>query len=79
MTESPQALIEHAATFIREADGLVIAAGSGMGVDSGLPDFRGKRGFWKAYPALGRARLDFRAVATPQAFATSPTRAWGSR
>ena len=25
-----------------------------MGIDSGLPDFRGPEGFWRAYPALGR-------------------------
>jgi hypothetical protein len=36
-----------------QADGLLITAGAGMGVDSGLPDFRGKNGFWRAYPALG--------------------------
>jgi len=29
--------------------GLVIAAGAGMGVDSGLPDFRGPEGFWRTY------------------------------
>ena len=30
--------------------------GAGMGVDSGLPDFRGDQGFWKAYPGLRAAR-----------------------
>ncbi len=28
-----------AADWIREADGILITAGAGMGVDSGLPDF----------------------------------------
>ena len=37
---SPQ-LVTQAAAWIRSADALVIAAGAGMGVDSGLPDFRG--------------------------------------
>jgi hypothetical protein len=47
--------LEHAAALVAQAD-LLIAAGAGMGVDSGLPDFRGNQGFWKAYPALaGRA------------------------
>jgi hypothetical protein len=40
--------IERAAVAIREAEALLITAGPGMGVDSGLPDFRGTEGFWKA-------------------------------
>jgi len=37
MTEN----FDNAASWIRDADGLLIMAGAGMGVDSGLPDFRG--------------------------------------
>ena len=48
--------IAHAAELIEQADALVIAAGAGMGVDSGLPDFRGNAGFWNVYPALRAAR-----------------------
>jgi|JRYD01.1.fsa_nt_gb NAD-dependent SIR2 family protein deacetylase len=66
-----------AAAWIAEADALVIAAGAGIGVDSGLPDFRGSEGFWKAYPALGRARLAFEEVANPAAFRRDPLQAWG--
>ena len=29
---------------------LVVTAGAGVGVDSGLPDFHGPQGFWRAYP-----------------------------
>ena len=46
-----------AADWLAQADGLLITAGAGMGVDSGLPDFRGTEGFWRAYPALAAARL----------------------
>ncbi|MFN8755235.1 MAG: NAD-dependent deacetylase, partial [Burkholderiales bacterium] len=42
--------MERAAEALLNADGIVIAAGAGMGVDSGLPDFRGPEGFWNAYP-----------------------------
>jgi len=35
--------------LIAQADAIIIAAGAGMGVDSGLPDFRGNTGFWNAY------------------------------
>jgi len=69
--------ITQAAELIAQSDGLIVAAGAGMGVDSGLPDFRGKDGFWKAYPALGREQVDFYSIACPKAFRTQPTRAWG--
>ena len=48
-----------------------------MGVDSGLPDFRGEHGFWKAYPALGRAKISFDSIASPEAFEKNPRLAWG--
>lgn len=51
--------ISRAAALIRSADGLLIAAGAGMGVDSGLADFRGTAGFWRAYPALAKSRMRF--------------------
>lgn len=70
-------MFELTAELIEQADGLVIAAGAGMGVDSGLPDFRGNEGFWRAYPALRQAGLDFRDIASPAAFRTAPRRAWG--
>lgn len=69
--------LEHAADLIAQADALIVAAGAGMGVDSGLPDFRGTEGFWKEYPALGRDQLDFYRIACPEAFRTQPKRAWG--
>jgi NAD-dependent SIR2 family protein deacetylase len=69
--------IARAAALIEAADALIIAAGAGMGVDSGLPDFRGEEGFWKAYPALGRAQIDFYSIASPAAFRGTPERAWG--
>lgn len=72
-----QQAIETAADLIGQADALIIAAGAGMGVDSGLPDFRGQNGFWKAYPALGRAKLDFYEVASPRTFEQDPELAWG--
>lgn len=69
--------IDRAAASIAQADGLLITAGAGMGIDSGLPDFRGEQGFWKAYPALGRAGIGFTAIANPQSFEDDPRRAWG--
>jgi NAD-dependent SIR2 family protein deacetylase len=69
--------VADAAALMREADGLLITAGAGMGVDSGLPDFRGNEGFWKAYPALAKAGLSFTSIACPDAFRRNPRQAWG--
>jgi NAD-dependent SIR2 family protein deacetylase len=48
-----------------------------MGVDSGLPDFRGPEGFWRAYPAYARLGLRFEALANPRWFDDDPELAWG--
>ncbi len=66
-----------AAEIIGGADAIIIAAGAGMGVDSGLPDFRSNNGFWKAYPAMAAAQLDFTEVASPSTFENDPELAWG--
>ena len=69
--------IEQAAEAIRQADAIWIGAGAGMGVDSGLPDFRGNQGFWKEYPALREDGLSFADLANPVWFHHQPDRAWG--
>ncbi len=67
--------IARAAVAIRSADALLIGAGAGMGVDSGLPEFRGDAGFWKAYPPFrGKA---FAELTTPHWFRSDPELAWG--
>ncbi len=80
MNDTPHAIKDAAsaaADLLAQADSLIIAAGAGMGIDSGLPDFRGPGGFWGVYPALGRAGIDFHDIANPHAFATQPRTAWG--
>ncbi|ARQ46955.1 SIR2 family NAD-dependent protein deacylase [Oxalobacter formigenes] len=69
--------IKKAAQLIHEADSLFIGTGAGMGVDSGLADFRGNHGFWKAYPKLGNAGIEFTEMANPMAFVKNPRQAWG--
>jgi NAD-dependent SIR2 family protein deacetylase len=66
-----------AAGIVREAGALVVATGAGMGVDSGLPDFRGDQGFWKAYPAYERLGLSFVDAANPERFEEDPAFGWG--
>lgn len=72
-----QVLITAAAEAIARADAILVTAGAGMGVDSGLPDFRGDEGFWKAYPPFKAARLNFMALANPSLFRKDPALAWG--
>ena len=66
-----------AAQLISQSDALIITAGAGMGVDSGLPDFRGSKGFWGAYPALGKTKIRFEDIANPAVFVEHPRLAWG--
>lgn len=69
--------LKQAADWIGQAEVLFIGAGAGMGVDSGMPDFRGDQGFWKAYPAAARLGLSFSDLASPRWFRDDPRRAWG--
>jgi NAD-dependent SIR2 family protein deacetylase len=69
--------LDRAASLIQKAQALIITAGAGLGVDSGLPDFRGNDGFWKAYPALQKSNIAFKNIANLHAFKTMPKRAWG--
>ncbi|MCX2953128.1 SIR2 family NAD-dependent protein deacylase [Lentzea sp. NEAU-D7] len=68
---------DRAAELITGADAVLVCAGAGMGVDSGLPDFRGTEGFWRAYPPYERLGLKFEEIADPVHFADDPALAWG--
>lgn len=69
--------LKKASRILRNAEALLISAGAGIGVDSGLPDFRGNEGFWKAYPPLAKLGRSFVQMATPDRFYDSPKLAWG--
>lgn len=70
-------LIKEAVKIINNANALLITAGAGIGVDSGLPDFRGNAGFWKAYPPVGKLGISFAEMANPFWFQKDPQLAWG--
>lgn len=70
------AQVKQAAAALEAADAMVVSAGAGMGVDSGLPDFRGRQGFWRAYPPIAKLGLSFSQMADPGWFETRPRLAW---
>ena len=69
--------VQAAARAVADAEFLLFTAGAGMGVDSGLPDFRGDQGFWRAYPPLARLGVSFADMANPNWFEKDPQLAWG--
>jgi NAD-dependent SIR2 family protein deacetylase len=72
-----QERFQQAAAAVEKAKIIVITAGAGMGVDSGLPDFRGDRGFWNAYPMYERLGISFVGAANPDHFDRDPAFGWG--
>jgi len=77
VSEHADARLDRAAEAIAAADALLITAGAGLGVDSGLPDFRGDEGFWRAYPPFRSLGLSFVDLANPEWFDRDPALAWG--
>lgn len=70
-------LVGRAAALVGEARSILICAGAGMGVDSGLPDFRGTQGFWRAYPALKRQGITFEQISSAASFEQDRALCWG--
>ncbi|MGF6371327.1 NAD-dependent SIR2 family protein deacetylase [Paraburkholderia sp. RAU6.4a] len=77
MALTPEEKFDQAVAWLADADALLITAGAGMGVDSGLPAFRGRRGLWKDYPALKHLNMDFARISTEVAMRKAPCLAWG--
>jgi len=68
--------IDEIRDFVGKAEAILVTAGAGMGVDSGLPDFRGTEGFWRAYPPIAKLGLRFEEMADPRWFEEDPELAW---
>ena len=69
--------IQRAAELVSTKRSLVITSGAGMGVDSGLPDFRGDEGLWNYYPPLRHLNVGFSSMANPAWFEKDAELAWG--
>ena len=64
-------ILSSCADAVKSCEVLIITTGAGMGVDSGMPDYRGKQGLYKFWK-------DVR-LSTPRAFLEEPELAWGFR
>jgi len=73
----PSAAISQAAEALKAAQAVIVTCGAGLGVDSGLPDFRGNEGFWREYPPIAARGLSFSECADPEHFEHDPSFAWG--
>ncbi len=72
-----QAAFAQAADAISGAKTLIVTAGAGMGVDSGMPDYRGTQGFWGAYPLYEKLGINYMDIATPFQLSKDPNFSWG--
>lgn len=63
--------------MIRDADAIAIFTGAGMGVDSGLEQYRGKDGLWTQSIMLNNKPVNYAELMTPAGFMNEPEAAWG--
>ena len=76
MSSGLHRVVGRVAELVARADALLVTAGAGMSVDSGLPDFRSAQGLWRAYPPLAKLGLSFEQMAQPRWFASKPDMTW---
>jgi len=65
------------ARILQDADALLIVAGAGMGIDSGLPDYRGPNGLWNTWHPSQALNMRYEDLSTHEMFMDSPEIAWG--
>ncbi|MCL4819906.1 MAG: tetratricopeptide repeat protein [Vicinamibacteria bacterium] len=71
------AALDAAAGRIRGATGLIIAAGAGLNVAYGWPDYRDPEAFWAVFPEYRGLGLTLAELARPGRFQVDPAMAWG--
>jgi NAD-dependent SIR2 family protein deacetylase len=64
-----------AAQYVRNAEVVLVAAGAGMGVDAGIPDYYG--GIHHAHPRLAEMGLSVYDLSNHSLFKHNPALAWG--
>lgn len=69
--------IKNAKSYIQDAECLLIVAGAGMGIDSGLPDYRGSNGLWNTWHPSKQYNMTYEKLSTHEMFETNIELAWG--
>ena len=68
--------LKQAIQLLEQADAIVIFAGAGMSVDSGLEQFRGTNGLWEKSIKIDGKEIKHLDLMTHQAFEEMPNEAW---
>jgi len=63
-------------SIIKNADAILITAGAGIGVDSGLSDYNSIEDFWRAYPALKKENFSYSEIVSHKWFVSKPSFVW---
>ena len=56
--------IQKAGMIIKDAEALLIVTGAGMGIDSGLPDYRGPNGLWNTWHPARDLNMTYEQLST---------------
>jgi len=70
-------LLADASRVIKNAEAVLVCAGAGMSVDTNLPTYRDKEGFWNDYPFYRDIKKDYVAMASPYGFKSDVHFSWG--
>lgn len=63
--------------YIDNFDALLIVAGAGLGIDSGLPDYRGPQGLWNTWHPAKDLNMTYEKLSTHELFLENPSLSWG--
>ncbi|CAI2377310.1 unnamed protein product [Moneuplotes crassus] len=69
-------LYKRVARSVARSKAILVTAGAGISIDSGLPDFRIKEGLWEAYPYFKNTNMTFMDAANPRFFKTKLKEFW---
>lgn len=70
-------LFQDLATLMETAEAVAIFAGAGMGVDSGLEQYRNEDGLWTKSIEVSGKKVNYYDLMKPVAFREQPELAWG--